>query len=230
MKKLSSLISAARKTRAGFTMIELLIVISILGILATAVLSAINPVEQINRGRDTGTRSDAEQLISAIDRYNAFKGYYPWQWGASDPAKALTDDGTATGTIVALTDSEPVDHGDTATPTTWTPCHMLNKLSIYNAVGQPCAQEEGTEELKTTFVTRVSNTQSSRAMFLFNAGTSGSSTYVCWIPQSKAFRTEADKRCTDTDGTGLPNDLSVAARAEICAGYGSTNDVYTCLP
>ena len=33
--------------RKGFTLIELLIVISILGILAVAVLSAINPVEQL---------------------------------------------------------------------------------------------------------------------------------------------------------------------------------------
>jgi len=64
---------------AGFTMIELLIVIAVLGVLAVAVLSAINPIEQINRGRDTGSRSDAEQLLSAIDRYNAVQGKFPWQ-------------------------------------------------------------------------------------------------------------------------------------------------------
>jgi len=80
MKKLLSRL----RSQAGFTMIDLLIVIAILGILAVAVLSAINPIEQINRGRDTGSRSDAEQLLSAIDRYNAFQGYYPWQIGASE--------------------------------------------------------------------------------------------------------------------------------------------------
>lgn len=66
-----------KKTK-GFTMIELLIVIAVLGILAIAVLAAINPIEQINRGKDTGSRSDAEQLISGIDRFYATKGYYPW--------------------------------------------------------------------------------------------------------------------------------------------------------
>ena len=67
--------------RKGFTLIELLIVITLLGILAVAVLSAINPIEQINRSRDTSSKSDAEQLINAIDRYYASKGYYPWTSG-----------------------------------------------------------------------------------------------------------------------------------------------------
>ncbi|EKD87098.1 MAG: hypothetical protein ACD_37C00044G0003, partial [uncultured bacterium] len=44
-------------SESGFTLIELLIVITILGILATAVLAAINPLEQISRGRDTGSKS-----------------------------------------------------------------------------------------------------------------------------------------------------------------------------
>ena len=76
MKKINFLSKV--KSQMAFTMIELLIVIAILGILAVAVLAAINPVEQINRGRDTGSRSDAEQLLSAIDRFYAYKGYYPW--------------------------------------------------------------------------------------------------------------------------------------------------------
>jgi prepilin-type N-terminal cleavage/methylation domain-containing protein len=70
--------------RLGFTMIELLIVIAVLGILAVAVLAAINPIEQIKRGKDTGSRSDAEQQISAIDRFYASQGYYPWMTGAAD--------------------------------------------------------------------------------------------------------------------------------------------------
>ena len=74
----------AKLAQSGFTMIELLIVIAILGILAVAVLSAINPIEQINRGRDTGSRTDSEQLLTAIERFNAFQRYYPWQVGQAD--------------------------------------------------------------------------------------------------------------------------------------------------
>ena len=62
----------------GFTMIELLVVIAVIGVLAVAVLSSINPIEQINKGRDTGHRSDAAQLINAIDRYYAIHEIYPW--------------------------------------------------------------------------------------------------------------------------------------------------------
>src|SRR3989339_899005 len=88
--------------QAAFTMIELLIVIAILGILAVAVLAAINPIEQINRGRDTGSRSDSEQLLSAIDRFYASQGYYPWRTAADD----LEADGSAPIDAAAFT---PVD-------------------------------------------------------------------------------------------------------------------------
>ena len=70
-------------TSSGFTMIELLVVIAVIGILAVAVLSSINPIEQINKGRDTRTRSDAAQLINAVDRYFAIQEYYPWNYTSS---------------------------------------------------------------------------------------------------------------------------------------------------
>jgi len=60
-------------------MIELLVVIAIIGILAVAVLAAINPIEQINKGNDTGVRSDTGELLNAIDRFYASQLFYPWQ-------------------------------------------------------------------------------------------------------------------------------------------------------
>jgi len=84
-------------------MIELLIVIAVLGILAVAVLAAINPIEQINRSKDTGTRSDIEQLLSGIDRFYASKGYYPWQDapddGNEDALSSLTNVKTLNGVL-----------------------------------------------------------------------------------------------------------------------------------
>lgn len=65
--------------RKGFTLIELLIVIAVLGILAVAVLSAINPVEQLRKARDAGRKSDAAELLNAYERYFTTWGCYPWE-------------------------------------------------------------------------------------------------------------------------------------------------------
>ena len=71
-------ISRRLKKMAGFTMVELMIVIAIIGIIAVAVLSAINPIEQINKGRDTRTRSDASEMLGALERYYAVEEKYPF--------------------------------------------------------------------------------------------------------------------------------------------------------
>ncbi len=180
--------------KLGFTMIELLIVIAVLGILAVAVLAAINPIEQINRGRDTGSRSDAEQALSAIDRFYASQGYYPWQIGASEiAAEPLA--WTAIGTVADSTSEL-----------------MLDKLST-----------GGTAELKTSYVDRITDV-TYNTMYVYNRGTQGDSTYVCFLPKSGAFAEEATTRC-GTDGDGLPDDLSDMATT-VCPA----EDKYICLP
>ena len=61
----------------GFTLIELLIVIAILGVLAAGVLVAIDPVEQLSRGRDTGRKSAVTQLGRALQAYYTANSAYP---------------------------------------------------------------------------------------------------------------------------------------------------------
>lgn len=55
--------------RKGFTLVELLIVIAILGTLAVVVLVAINPVQQLAKTRDTGRKSTAQQLGHSMEAY-----------------------------------------------------------------------------------------------------------------------------------------------------------------
>ena len=78
-----------KNLRKGFTLIELLIVIVIIGVLATAVLSAINPIEQINKARDAGRRSDAAELLNALERFYSAYEDYPWDaMNEADPGSA----------------------------------------------------------------------------------------------------------------------------------------------
>lgn len=215
------IISALRSRAAGFTMIELLIVISILGILAVAVLSAINPIEQINRGRDTGSRSDAEQLLNAIERFHAFQGFYPW----TDGVVTTYPVGGATGRVVDdtwATTTQPV--GSTQ------PCLLLTRLGSVSYTDGPCVN---TDELKLSFNQRLNN-QNYNDLYIYNRGNTGDSTYVCFDPQSNAFRQEATTRC-GAGGAGLPSDLQPMA-AHVCPSggnpnwHGSAGRAMICLP
>jgi prepilin-type N-terminal cleavage/methylation domain-containing protein len=67
-----------RSASSGFTMIELLIVIAVLGVLAAVVLVAIDPLEQLARGRDAGRKSAIAQLGHALQAYfTAHSSSYP---------------------------------------------------------------------------------------------------------------------------------------------------------
>ena len=192
-------------------MIELLIVISILGILSVAVLSAINPVEQINRGRDTGTRSDAAQLLSAIDRYNAFQGYYPWMVGASSTNNAVA--WTQFSGITKLVDDKP------GTPK----CPVSEKLSA--AVVAGCT---GADELKVTFFSRIFNS-GYNYLYAYNNGGQGDSTYICFKPQSKAFVTEAATRIAGTLPADYPKALDGSQAVDNPTNCGIDGNCI-CLP
>lgn len=231
MQKLPSLLGLARKA-AGFTMIELLIVITILGILAVAVLSAINPLEQINRGRDTARQGDAEQLLGALERYNAFQERFPWE-DAGAPSAPVD----ATGAVEATlgTGAAPVGHGFVAADSTWlTPdaaddvtCTILNALGPGLAAPAICP---GTDEVKQAYVTKLSDAVLRNRLFVFKADDSSSSNlYVCFFPQSNAFRQEAIDRCGD--GSGLPDDFP---QDGACPGIAdptlSTTGTMSCLP
>ena len=58
-----------KNSSKGFTLIELLIVIAVLGILAAVVLVAIDPLEQLARGRDAGRKTAVGQIGHALQAY-----------------------------------------------------------------------------------------------------------------------------------------------------------------
>lgn len=189
--------------QAGFTMIELLVVIAVLGILAAAVLSAINPIEQINKGRDTGHRSDAEQLISAVDRYFALHELYPWndpQYNTTIAADGEIGDalpGANAGGGVNCPNFAyqgtnfcivPNDGAAEPAPVGLTTCTQAVNSSWL------CALTE-TAEVKPAFVDRLRAASEQNALYLYKADTDTASLKVCYRPQSNGFKKEAFDNC-----------------------------------
>lgn len=87
------MIIPARKNKfGGFTLIELLIVIAILGILAAAVLVAVNPGKRQRQARDAARKSDIGQLATALQAYYTTpgQGLYPGPTGCGSAGGLTT--------------------------------------------------------------------------------------------------------------------------------------------
>lgn len=168
-------------------MIELLIVIAVLGVLSVAVISAINPIEQINRSYDTGSRSDAEQLISAVDRFYAANQYYPWQTGATD--------NTELSNLTVINESADSNV-------------LVNRLLT--------TLSGSTSELKSAYITKIKGSKYN-SLWIYNQGAQGSSTYSCFSPKSSAFKAQANQRCVGgmpSDLSSAVNAILCATNAE----------------
>lgn len=63
------------KKSSGFTIVELLIVIVVIGILATLVIVTFTGQQQ--KARDAQRRTDINAIASHVSAYYADKGYYP---------------------------------------------------------------------------------------------------------------------------------------------------------
>ncbi len=76
--------SKIKNQKSGFTLVELLIVIALIGILAAALIATLNPIEQINKARDSRFKNDAAELLAAVERYYASNQDYSWGDGTED--------------------------------------------------------------------------------------------------------------------------------------------------
>ena len=93
------------KSEKGFTIVELLIVIVVIGILAAIVIVAYNGVQ--NRANTTSRQSTAETLAKKIEAYNAVKSAYPTYNTAALMTTALNGvtDSSLTGSGIVITNA-----------------------------------------------------------------------------------------------------------------------------
>ncbi len=65
------------KSTAGFTLVELLVIIVILGLLAVVAIAVLNPAKQLDRAKDAQRLSDLEQIRNALSTYYNDHNAYP---------------------------------------------------------------------------------------------------------------------------------------------------------
>ena len=65
------------KKYSGFTLIEVLVVVGILGVLITLVIVAVNPSRQLQQTRDTQRASDLKSMQTALEASRVANNIYP---------------------------------------------------------------------------------------------------------------------------------------------------------
>jgi type II secretory pathway pseudopilin PulG len=64
--------------KSGFTLIETLVIAAVIAVLTTAVISSLQPLEQIRKGWDRTLLSLASQFHNAVLRTQASQNFLPW--------------------------------------------------------------------------------------------------------------------------------------------------------
>ena len=70
-------IKSVRLGREGFTLVELLIVITLVGVLSGVALAVIKPAHFRNRAEDSVRKSNLEKVAQGIEAYYVAEGGYP---------------------------------------------------------------------------------------------------------------------------------------------------------
>lgn len=193
----------------GFTLVELLIVIGLLGAIALIVIAAINPIEQANRARDARFNADGGQMISAIERYFASHSKFPWEGCAAAGCTASSE--AAFGFQAAGTEAVGLCGATCATA----------GLLISN------------DELKTEFLGRdwVSGATADKQLQVGKASGSSASVYACYIPLSKSTR---DKAITATKvhslGFAANGTVATTNACTSASDNWTANLCYVCIP
>jgi general secretion pathway protein G len=108
-----------KRTESGFTLLELLVVMTIIGILASIAIPALRDSPQ--RAREAALKEDLFTLRSTIDQYHGDKGYYPPDLGTlvtDGYLRQIPMDPMTKSRDTWVVDYEELDVGDESTSAT----------------------------------------------------------------------------------------------------------------
>jgi len=209
------------QNQKGFTLVELLIVISLIAVLSVGVLATINPVEQRNKAVDANTSNDSGEVLNSLERYYTNQASYPWM---------VVDNVTYNSADVAYVGASHMVGSGLCTNAILGADKVHTLCSAYNAQGSLIASDE----LKAAFLEKnygaVQGDGTSRYNILNklwiikqSAAVGNNSIYVCYIPKAKSNRTYANKlkKLGVDDGTFLSSTFVDAI------AYGLANADFT---
>lgn len=85
------------RLRRGFTLLEILLVITLIGIILSIILFVINPNRQISQVRNAQRRSDISTIYNAIEQY--FKNSLAYPTGMTTEKKDICNDENSTNCV-----------------------------------------------------------------------------------------------------------------------------------
>ncbi len=169
----------ALKVRKGFTLVELLIVITIIGVLAVALVPRIIGVP--SKGRDAARMADLQQVATGLELYSDSTGTYPASGTASCITKA-DGSGVANDLLTAgVLSTVPDDPSNSTTGSS--PCYSIRTWNsaknflIFATVENPAAKT-GLYETDPSSVTI--NTGDNAATVLGSLTDCSSSSSACY--------------------------------------------------
>lgn len=188
----------------GFTLIELLVVIGVLGILATGLLAAVDPFEQLKKARDANYRNAAIETLNAFTRYYATHGYFPWN---------------STGTIPTGCESTATSDGAyylISANSIGGKAVVDARVTLANCITNSLISDG---ELKSTYVTGLTTS-------LWVSSGSKTQIRVCFSPDGRALRRDASTSYyMDTSGAVNTIDVSpVVGGVATCPDMTGAND------